>query len=127
MNDWLIEKRKRWYSYRQQDRTLKAGDHVAVLGIVIGVVASADTNDVHVLMWNKVTLGIPRKRVGWSRQDWRWEGTAAPPDHPWRNVHARCFVCQSFYMQRPAKAPKCSWPNCGNTHPGAAGKFLVST
>jgi len=74
--DWLMEKRKRWYSYRQQERTLKAGDRVAVLGIGIGVVASADTSDVHVLMWNKVTLRIPRKRVGWSRQNWRWEGTA---------------------------------------------------
>ncbi len=74
--DWLMEKRKRWYSYRQQDRRLKAGDRVAVLGMGIGVVASADTNDVHVLMWNKVTLRIPRKRVVWSRQNWRWEGTA---------------------------------------------------
>ena len=74
--DWLIEKRKRWYSYREQDRTLKAGDRVAVLGIGIGVVASADTNDVPVLMWNKVTLRIPRKRVVWSRQNWRWEGAA---------------------------------------------------
>jgi hypothetical protein len=74
--DWLIEKRKRWYSYRQQDRTLKAGDRVAVLGMGIGVVASADTGDVRVVMWNKVTLRIPRKRVGWSRQNWRWEADA---------------------------------------------------
>ena len=74
--DWLIEKRKRWYSYREQDRRLKAGDRVAVPGMGIGVVASADGSDVHVLMWNKVTLRIPRKRVGWSRQNWRWEGAA---------------------------------------------------
>jgi hypothetical protein len=74
--DWLIEKRKRWYSYRQRDRRLKAGDRVAVLGMGIGVVASADTSDVHVLMWNKVTLRIPRKRVVWSRRNWRWEGAA---------------------------------------------------
>jgi hypothetical protein len=74
--DWLVEKRKRWYSSREQERRLKAGDRVAVLGIGIGVVASADTNDVHVLMWNRVTLRISRKRVVWSRQNWRWEGAA---------------------------------------------------
>jgi hypothetical protein len=49
---------------------------VAVLGMGIGVVASADTGDVRVVMWNKVTLRIPRKRVGWSRQNWRWEADA---------------------------------------------------
>jgi preprotein translocase subunit YajC len=74
--DLLIEKRKRWYSYQERERRLKDGDRVAVLGQGIGVVASADTNDVHVLMWNKVTLRLPRKRVVWSRQNWRWEGTA---------------------------------------------------
>ncbi len=74
--DWLVEKRKRWYSYREQERRLKAADRVAVLGIGIGVVASADTDDVHVLMWNKVTLRLPRRQVVWSRQNWRWEGTA---------------------------------------------------
>jgi hypothetical protein len=71
--DFLVEKRKRWYSYREPDCTLTAGDRVAVLGTGVGVVASADTNDVHVLMWNKVTLRIPRRRVGWNRQNWRWE------------------------------------------------------
>jgi hypothetical protein len=75
--EWLMEERKRWYSYREQERRLKAGDRVAVLGMGIGVVASADISDVYVLMWNKVTLRIPRKRVVWSRRNWRWEGTTA--------------------------------------------------
>lgn len=74
--DWLIGKRKRWYSYREQDRTLKTGDRVAVLGMGIGVVASADTSDVYVLLWNKVSLRLPRRKVVWSRQNWRWEGAA---------------------------------------------------
>jgi hypothetical protein len=73
---WLIEKRKRWYSYREQDRTLKDGDRVAILGMGIGAVASADTNDVHVLMWNKTTRRLPRNRVIWNRRNWRWEADA---------------------------------------------------
>ncbi len=74
--DWLVEKRKRWYSYREEDRRLKAGDRVAVLGKGIGVVEHVDGNGVHVLMWNLVTLKFPRKQVVWSRQNWRWESDA---------------------------------------------------
>ena len=74
--DLLIEKRKRWYSYRAEERRLKGGDRVAVIGQGIGVVASADSDNVHVLMWNKVTLRIPRKRVVWNGQNWRWEADA---------------------------------------------------
>jgi hypothetical protein len=86
--DLLIEKRKRWYSYREQERRLKAGDRVAVRGQGIGVVSSADADGVCVLMWNKLSLGISRKKVVWSRQNWRWEADAAgtfarttPPAH----------------------------------------------
>jgi hypothetical protein len=81
--DWLMEKRKGWYLYREPNRKLRVGDRVAVLGMGIGVVPSADTSDVHVLMWNKVMLRLPRKRVGWSRQNWRWEG-AATGSFTWR-------------------------------------------
>jgi hypothetical protein len=74
--DWLIERRKRWYSYRGPDRALSAGDRVAVLGMGIGVVASTDISHLDVLMWNKVTLRLPRKRVIWSRRNWRCEADA---------------------------------------------------
>ena len=84
--DWLIEKRKWWYLYRDQDRRLDAGDRVAVLGVGLGVVASADTSDVHLLMWNKITLRIPRKQVSWCKRNWRWEadGAGASPS-PWEH------------------------------------------
>jgi hypothetical protein len=75
--DWLIEQRKKWYELRAQERTLKAGDRVAVLGKGIGVVASADSDEVHVRMWNKLTLRMPRKNIVWDRQNYRWESDGA--------------------------------------------------
>lgn len=74
--DWLIEKRKWWYLYREPDRKLRAGDGVAVLGVGLGVVESADISDVHLLMWNKITLRLPRKQVSWCKRNWRWEADA---------------------------------------------------
>lgn len=38
--DWLMEKRKGWYSYREPNRTLKAGDRVAIIGMGVGVAPS---------------------------------------------------------------------------------------
>ena len=34
------------------------------------MVAAADTSDVHVLMWNKVTLRLPRKQVACHGKAW---------------------------------------------------------
>jgi hypothetical protein len=74
--DWLIGQRKKWYELREQVRGLKAGDLVAVLGKGIGIVESADSDDVHVLMWNKLTLRMPRKKVVGNGQNYRWESDA---------------------------------------------------
>jgi hypothetical protein len=71
--EWLVERRKRWYWYREENRNLKTGDRVAVLHTGIGVVASADTSDVHVLMGNKTMRRIPRVSIEWSRPNRRWE------------------------------------------------------
>jgi hypothetical protein len=71
--DFLIKKRKRWYSYREEERRPKAGDRVAVLGKGIGVIEHVDGKDVHILMWNKLTLRVPRKQIVWNQQNWRWE------------------------------------------------------
>jgi len=75
--DRLVEQRKKWYELGERERTLKAGDRVAVLGKGIGVVASADSDNVHVRMWNKLTLRMPRKNIVWDRQNWRWESDGA--------------------------------------------------
>jgi len=79
--DRLVEQRKKWYELREQERRLKVGDRVAVLGKGIGMVESTDSDHVHVLMWNKLTLRMPRKQVVWSRQNWRWESDGAGTSH----------------------------------------------
>ena len=79
--DRLVEKRKRWYSQGEQERTLKAGDRVAVLGKGIGMVESADNNEVGVRMWNRAYLLFSRKQIRWNRQNWRWESDGTGTFH----------------------------------------------
>ncbi len=71
--DWLVEQRKKWYELRALGRVLKHGDRVAVLGRGIGVVASADSGSVEVLMWNKSILRLLWRQITWNRRNWRWE------------------------------------------------------
>jgi hypothetical protein len=82
----LLEKRKRWYSYREEEHKIKSGDRVAVLGQGIGVVTFANGDDVHVVMWNKVALRISSKRVAWNQQNWRWEADGT-------GTFARKMIC----------------------------------
>jgi len=86
--DRLVEQRKKWYELREQERTLKAGDRVAVLGKGIGVVAHADDNYVRVRLWNKLTMWMRRKNVAWNQQNWRWEADATGTFA--RGCHAAC-------------------------------------
>ncbi len=79
--DCLVERRKKWYELREQERNLKAGDRVAVLGKGIGVVASADNNEVGVRMWSRVYLVFSRKQIRWDRQNWRWESDGTGTFH----------------------------------------------
>jgi preprotein translocase subunit YajC len=74
--DWLVEQRKKWYELREQERRLKVGDRVAVLGRGIGMVAHTDDNYVRVRLWNKLTMWMRRKNVAWNQQNWRWEADA---------------------------------------------------
>ena len=71
--DYLIEISKRYYDRRRQERTLKKGDRVAVLGRGIAVVERADDKQVHALLWNRVLVMIPRKEVVWDEGNMRWE------------------------------------------------------
>jgi hypothetical protein len=70
--DYLIKTRKQYYDRRRQERTLKKGDHVAILGRGIAVVERADDKEIQVL-WNRLTLMIARKEIVWDECNMRWE------------------------------------------------------
>ena len=71
--DYLIQARKEYYVRRQQERTLKKGDRVAVLGHGIAVVEQVDGKEVHVALGNRLVLRIARKEIVVNEQNNRWE------------------------------------------------------
>jgi preprotein translocase subunit YajC len=71
--DYLIKTRKEYYVRRQQERTLKKGDRVAVLGHGIAVVEQIDGKEAHVALGNRLVLRIARKEIVVSEQNNRWE------------------------------------------------------
>ena len=71
--DYLIKARKEFYVRRQQERTLKKGDRVAVLGHGIAVVEQIDGREVHVVLGNRLVLRITRKEIVVNEQNNRWE------------------------------------------------------
>jgi hypothetical protein len=72
---YLIERSKRYYDRRRQERTLKKGDRVAVLGRGITVVEQVDDKEVHVVLWNRSVLRIARKEIVWDEGNMRWEAS----------------------------------------------------
>jgi hypothetical protein len=83
--DYLIKTRKQYYVRRQQDRTVKKGDRVAVLGHGIAVVQQTDDKEALVVLWNRLVLKIARKDIVLNQQNMRWECEA---------TKARGQVCQ---------------------------------
>jgi hypothetical protein len=71
--DLLIQRSKVWYSRRAEERRIKPGDRVAVLGQGIAVVEQADHNQVLTVLWNRDRLRIGRKQIVWNEQNMRWE------------------------------------------------------
>ncbi len=71
--DYLIEMRKQYYVRRQQDRTLKKGARVAVLGRGIAVVEHVDGKEVHAVLWNTDMVRIGSKEIVWDESNMRWE------------------------------------------------------
>jgi len=71
--DYLIQARKEYYVRRQQERILKKGDRVAVLGHGIAVVEQVDSKKVHVALGNRLVLRIARKEIVVNEQNNRWE------------------------------------------------------
>ena len=77
--DYLIKIRKEYYVRRQQERTLKKGDRVAVLGHGIAVVEQVDAKEVHVVVGNRLALRVARKEIVVNEQNNRWECEANNP------------------------------------------------
>jgi preprotein translocase subunit YajC len=75
--DYLINRRKEYYVRRRQERTLKKGDRVAVLGHGIGVVEQADAKQVRVVLGNRLVLRIARRNIVLNQQNMRWECEAS--------------------------------------------------
>jgi hypothetical protein len=71
--DYLINMSNEYYSRRRQERTLKKGDRVAVLGRGIAVVEQVDHREVHVLLRNTHALRVSPNHVTWDQQNMRWE------------------------------------------------------
>jgi hypothetical protein len=71
--DLLVQRCKSWYAVRQENRRIKRGDRVAILGRGIAVVEHLDPNEIHVLLWNRDSLRIQRTDIVWDDQNTRWE------------------------------------------------------
>ena len=74
--DYLIERSKQDHDRRQQNRTLKKGDRVAILGRGIAVVEQVDSKWIFAAVWNKCELRIARKDIVWDEGNMRWETDA---------------------------------------------------
>lgn len=86
--DCLIGMSKRYYDRRRQERTLKKGDRVAVLGRGIAVVERADERELHAVLWNRSMLRIGRKELVWDRPNMRWETDAMDARETGNCVHS---------------------------------------
>ena len=71
--DYLIERSTQYHDRHQQERTLKKGDRVAILGRGIAVVEQVEGKWIQAVLWNKSSLRVARVCVLWHDQNVRWE------------------------------------------------------
>jgi len=71
--DLLMGRGKEWYARHKQERTIRRGDRVAILGRGIAVVERVDNKQVQVMLWNRIMLRMRRDDIVWDRQNVRWE------------------------------------------------------
>ena len=71
--DLLVQRCNAWYVRRGEERRIKPGDRLAVLGQGIAVVELADRNDVYAVLWNRDMVRIERRDICWDEQNMRWE------------------------------------------------------
>ena len=75
--DLMVQRYKGWYALRRQERRIKRGDRVGVLGRGIAVVKQVDTDNVYVALWNNPVMRIGRKDIVWDDGNMRWEAEPA--------------------------------------------------
>ena len=71
--DLLVPRCKSWYARRGQERRIKRGDRVAVLGQGIAVVEQAGDREVYAMLWSTNVVRVDRRRISWDNQNMRWE------------------------------------------------------
>jgi preprotein translocase subunit YajC len=76
--DYVIALRQEHYVRQQQERTLKKGDRVALLGRGIAVVNRVDEREAMVMLENRVVLRIARKDIVLNEGNLRWECESVP-------------------------------------------------
>jgi len=74
--DLFVQRSKSWYAQRQQERRIKRGDRVAILGRGIALVERVNDKHAHVLLWNRNVLKIVLKEIVWDEGNARWETDA---------------------------------------------------
>ena len=73
--DLLVQRSRDWYARRGQQRRIKPGDRLAVLGHGIAVVERVDGKEVHAVLWNRDMVRVGRKEIVWDEGNNRWETT----------------------------------------------------
>jgi preprotein translocase subunit YajC len=71
--DYVISLRGEHYLRQQEERKLKKGDRVALLGRGIAVVEQTDDKEVVIVFGNRLVLRIARKEIALNQQNLRWE------------------------------------------------------
>ena len=71
--DYIISIRREHYIRQQQERTLRKGDRVALLGHGIAVIEQIDSQDIVLVLGNKLELRIARKDIVFNQHNRRWE------------------------------------------------------
>jgi hypothetical protein len=71
--DYVISLRGEHYLRQQDERKLKKGDRLALLGRGIAVVQQADHEMALVVLGNGISLRIARKNIVLNKQNMRWE------------------------------------------------------
>ena len=74
--DYLISRSTQDHDRSRQERTLKKGDRVAILGRGIAVLEHVDSKWIQAVVWNKTSLRIARKEIVWDERNMRWETDA---------------------------------------------------